>query len=336
MTRWNPKHWGLQQGMLGAQQQQTLNPSLTSIGFNRYLTREDFMKMLGYALLFHVVVLGVFSLFRGEQVKDIPVRALSFKIGDADGAQVAPPVRVAAPAPVAPPVMQANPATAVAPQPSVWQKNVAPPPRIMPPQPVRQVPPRTYPRQQPVENTTTLKPLPATPRLTPEPAPLVYTNAPYNALAPLPTPSAQPAVALNPQRFVRENTQPATPPAAATGTPIPGAMAAPVAAAPTPAPTMSQSETARARYTQQISGWIEQHKVIPITAQGLKGRTIVRVRIDRTGNVRYYAVEESSGYASLDGAAIDMVRRANPMPAAPPDYPEGNLIEFVIPINFAG
>jgi hypothetical protein len=29
-----------------------------------------------------------------------------------------------------------------------------------------------------------------------------------------------------------------------------------------------------------------------------------------------------------------MIRRANPVPAIPADYPAGNLIEFLIPITF--
>jgi protein TonB len=61
---------------------------------------------------------------------------------------------------------------------------------------------------------------------------------------------------------------------------------------------------------------------------------VMRVRIDRGGAVRYAALEESSGIDILDAAAIDMIRRANPMPAAPANYPTGDLIEFLIPITF--
>ena len=61
---------------------------------------------------------------------------------------------------------------------------------------------------------------------------------------------------------------------------------------------------------------------------------MVRVRVDRLGNVRYYGVEESAGNAATDAAAIDMVRRANPVPTVPADYPAGALIDFIIPISF--
>lgn len=90
------------------------------------------------------------------------------------------------------------------------------------------------------------------------------------------------------------------------------------------------------RYEQLISLWIEKFKLYPddARAQGMQGETVVRIRIDRQGNIRYYILENSTGYQLLDRAAIDMVKRANPVPAVPNDYPKGDLIEFLIPVNF--
>lgn len=90
------------------------------------------------------------------------------------------------------------------------------------------------------------------------------------------------------------------------------------------------------RYEQLISLWIEKFKQYPMEARsaGLQGETVVRIRIDRKGNIRYYILERSTGHQLLDRAAIDMVRRANPVPAVPNDYPKGDLIEFLIPVNF--
>jgi TonB family protein len=91
------------------------------------------------------------------------------------------------------------------------------------------------------------------------------------------------------------------------------------------------------RYTQLISLWIQKFKVYPEEArlQGYKGATVVRMRIDRRGNIVYYALERSTGIELLDKAAIDMIRRANPVPAVPNDYPEGETFEFLIPVNFS-
>lgn len=95
-----------------------------------------------------------------------------------------------------------------------------------------------------------------------------------------------------------------------------------------------ESEEIRTRYEQQISGWVAKHRYYPAEAGGRTGRVVVRVRIDRQGYVRYYGIGETSGYEVFDRAAIDMIRRANPMPSAPMNYPAGNLIEFLIPITF--
>ncbi|MDX2073409.1 MAG: energy transducer TonB [Alphaproteobacteria bacterium] len=91
------------------------------------------------------------------------------------------------------------------------------------------------------------------------------------------------------------------------------------------------------RYTQLISLWIQKFKVYPEEARqkGLKGSTVVRIRIDRRGTIHYYSLERSTGIPLLDNAAIDMIRRANPVPAVPDDYPAGDVFEFLVPVNFS-
>jgi protein TonB len=89
----------------------------------------------------------------------------------------------------------------------------------------------------------------------------------------------------------------------------------------------------RERYEQQISAWIERHKFYPADAGGREGRVVVRMRIDHSGVVRYYAIEKSSGVTAIDAAAIDMIRRANPVPPVPYNYSVDPLIEFLVPIN---
>lgn len=91
-----------------------------------------------------------------------------------------------------------------------------------------------------------------------------------------------------------------------------------------------------ARYEQTISLWIAKFQVYPAEAYAkkLEGDAIMRVRIDRRGNVRHNTLEKSTGYRDLDRAALDMIRRANPMPPVPAGYPAGELIEFLIPVSF--
>lgn len=90
------------------------------------------------------------------------------------------------------------------------------------------------------------------------------------------------------------------------------------------------------RYEQLVSLWILKFQVYPpeARAQNMRGDTVVRIRIDRQGNIVYYLLEHSTGYAPLDRAAIDMIRRANPVPALPDEYPAGEFIEFLVPVTF--
>jgi len=90
------------------------------------------------------------------------------------------------------------------------------------------------------------------------------------------------------------------------------------------------------RYEQLVSLWIKKFQIYPDEARsnGMQGETVIRIRIDRQGNIRYYILERSTGSQVLDKAAIDMVKRANPVPAVPNDYPPGDLIEFLIPVSF--
>jgi len=93
----------------------------------------------------------------------------------------------------------------------------------------------------------------------------------------------------------------------------------------------------KANYEQTVSLWIKKFQVYPEEARkkGFVGTPVVRVRFDRRGNIRYSVLEASSGYDELDRAALDMVRRANPVPAVPDDYPQGgDLLEFLLPVIF--
>ncbi len=91
----------------------------------------------------------------------------------------------------------------------------------------------------------------------------------------------------------------------------------------------------KARYEQTISLWIQKFKLYPDSARAnsIQGKTIIRIRIDRFGNIRYSALEDTTGSNELDRAALDMVRRANPVPAVPDSYP-GEMFEFLIPVKF--
>lgn len=271
-------NWGLTQGLL-ARNHASLAPSSSAIGPNTYLTARHFLIMHGVAFVVHVLVFVIAALIPSEKVVDIPVRALSFKLGDEH--RIAPANTPAAPA-VAAPVLEAVSTDS-------WKAS----PNV--PAPVVPAP-------------LVAKPIPA-----PKPTPVKAK----------PVEKPAPAIAPTPQQYVREvGAAPTMPASTPSGQTAVQSLAA------------QQAEAVRARYEQQISGWIQRHKLYPPAAGGREGRVVVRMRIDRAGNVRYVAIEQSAGLAVFDEAALDMIQRANPVPAVPQDYPAGNLVEFLIPISF--
>jgi protein TonB len=98
----------------------------------------------------------------------------------------------------------------------------------------------------------------------------------------------------------------------------------------------SSSKDVVARYEQLISAWIDKFKPEKVLSSDQSGRVtaMVRLRIDRRGNIRYIALEKTTDSVVLDRAAVDTVRRSNPVPPAPSDYPAGDLIEFIVPVVF--
>lgn len=317
----------LRQGLMGHGQQSLQAPN-AALGPNRYLTELDFAKMLAAAFLAHAIIFAIAGLFPHTEVTNIPVRALSFKLGDQDrvAALGASGVGVQMNQPVAAPVMhasteswRASPNHQSPAVPAPLRPIAKPVPRYDTFKAPKIVPvPTEAPRQPPVENVAAPAPAPAA----------VMAPLPSAASNNLPNPALlnQPAIAPTPQQYVREvGAANAAPLGAAAGVPTgQGALNT----------TTDPVQQIRERYEQQISSWIQLHKIYPASAGGREGRVVVRMRIDRAGTVRYYAIEQSSGIDAIDVAAIDMIRRANPVPAVPENYPAGALIEFLIPITF--
>lgn len=63
----------------------------------------------------------------------------------------------------------------------------------------------------------------------------------------------------------------------------------------------------------------------------LSGITHLAFRVDRLGNVLDSWVQESSGSEMLDDAALDALRRSQPLPPIPPSLP--SRMDFVIEID---
>jgi TonB family protein len=66
---------------------------------------------------------------------------------------------------------------------------------------------------------------------------------------------------------------------------------------------------------------------------GIEGTAVVRLSIDAGGRITSSKVDPSSGYAVLDSAALEMVRKAHPLATLPPAL-RGRSFEAAVPVIF--
>ena len=301
---------------------------MSSLSMSHYFAippmREwGFGRMLLAAIGVHFALVLVVNVWPQDEVEHVPVRVLSFQLGE--GMFLAPEP-------------EETPEPEVAPEPTrKAPAKTAHVPKVKKPKPLARKVPQENTRRKPEENFLA--------RIwgdTPER--IAPTEQPLDAA----TQQRQALLQQAPRQYVRQYGLPSIDQVIAdavvedTGDSISELTAwedAPSitgqAAAAAPANPVLSPELIRQRYEQRISAWVAQHKLYPPSAAGKEGRVVVRIRIDRLGYVRFFAIEQSSGVKALDDAAIDMVKRANPLPKPPANYPAGDLIEFLIPIGFA-
>jgi protein TonB len=80
---------------------------------------------------------------------------------------------------------------------------------------------------------------------------------------------------------------------------------------------------------------LERQKRYPTASQRRREQDVVYVRItlDREGRVVASRIHKSQNYAALDAEALDLVRRASPLPK-PPESVNGERVDLVVPIEF--
>ena len=126
--------------------------------------------------------------------------------------------------------------------------------------------------------------------------------------------------------------------------PKPRKQAARAEAKPKPAPRSEASQKAQAsraptvspaRWQSKVLAWINKHKRYPKAARsrGEQGTVRVSFAINASGGIVSARVSRSSGSAELDQAALDMVRRASPVPAPPPEI-AGSRLNLSLPVRF--
>jgi len=91
-----------------------------------------------------------------------------------------------------------------------------------------------------------------------------------------------------------------------------------------------------ATYFGKLKAWLNQHKKYPVAAKKEKqqGTVTVNFTIDRAGRLLAARVETSSGNSVLDNAALDLLRKASPMPRLPEGMVEERLV-VTLPIEYS-
>ena len=89
-------------------------------------------------------------------------------------------------------------------------------------------------------------------------------------------------------------------------------------------------------YFSLLIAWLNQHKDYPPAVKKKKqqGTVVLAFSINRSGTVLTSRVQKSSGYPLLDQAALDMLARANPLPAMPDSMPRQRL-RLAVPIEYS-
>ncbi len=130
-------------------------------------------------------------------------------------------------------------------------------------------------------------------------------------------------------------TQPTTP--SPPVEPAPNAEPVPETTAPksTPAPPAPRmSSNAPASCEARLLAHLEKYRRYPASAKARReqGVAYVRFRMNRAGRVLDAALLRSSGNAALDRAALETIRRAQPLPAIPED--RADELQLSVPVEF--
>ncbi|MCC8380645.1 energy transducer TonB [Xenorhabdus sp. PB30.3] len=104
-----------------------------------------------------------------------------------------------------------------------------------------------------------------------------------------------------------------------------------------PAASSESSEiTELKRWKLEIQKHLRQYIHYPASAHrnGEAGVSVVRAVIDRNGHLVTREIQQSSGIASLDREAMQVFKRAEPLPIPPENVLKNNKVTIILPITF--
>jgi protein TonB len=110
---------------------------------------------------------------------------------------------------------------------------------------------------------------------------------------------------------------------------------APRTVAPSPG-AASHDPNAVPTWKMELVARLQRYKRYPSEAQarGEQGVAQLAFSVDRNGGVHDARIVRSSGSSALDRATLDLIARAAPLPAPPPQV-RGARIAIVVPINYS-
>jgi TonB family protein len=89
----------------------------------------------------------------------------------------------------------------------------------------------------------------------------------------------------------------------------------------------------RATWQKELVAYLDKHKRYPKSASHKNVKIVVGFELDRLGHVISTRIVEGSGDLAFDEAALDMVKRSDPVPAPPPLIADEGLT-FSLPVIF--
>lgn len=181
------------------------------------------------------------------------------------------------------------------------------------------------------------------PETRPEPVPVIKNAAAPDAVATTPQKTRT-------KRPAEKTAKPASVPAAPTAPAItPEKTAAPAEGkdAQTESAMVNASGTGSSEraggvtgdeknYFSELKRWLDRHKDYPADAKKQKqqGTVVVRFSINRKGDITSATIKRSSGNSLLDHAALDLLKKASPVPPIP-DSMARETLSVAIPIDYS-
>ncbi|HEB63614.1 MAG TPA: energy transducer TonB [Gammaproteobacteria bacterium] len=153
---------------------------------------------------------------------------------------------------------------------------------------------------------------------------------------PTPAPVSKPKPKPTPKPVIQETPPEPQPVAPPTPEPVkPPEIIQEVISLPVESKPMPLDAVATAKYEQLLQAWLEKHKKYPKIAKRMRieGEGVLRISIDRMGQIQQISLEQSTGNRLLDKAALEMAEEANPFPAMSKNDPRQSL-EFFAPVVF--